>query len=274
MGKLAEREFILTAAALVLFEFVARRLLREGFKVSTSFREPDGWLVAERGEGYKPVLCAHLDTVFGVEGSMKPERKVVLTKSGHWLGANFLGCGGDDRAGVISLLESLPKLVGPLMIVCTLGEERGCLGAMRVPPILLTNAAYMIQVDRRGTNDAVFYDVATEQFQLNVLRELVPHKFNFEHGSFTDISVLCPAAGVCGVNLSAGYLHEHTPQERLQDNHLTHMASVVPLLVAALGAQRYVLPAVGSGVLPENLVDLTEEAFYRWWNKNGLGRNV
>lgn len=75
---------------------------------------------------------------------------------------------------------------------------------------------YIIQLDRRGDNDCVFYDCWNEEFMNYIMQ------FGYEMalGSFSDISTICPAWDIAGVNLSIGYRDEHTYGERLYLNPL------------------------------------------------------
>ena len=60
---------------------------------------------------------------------------------------------------------------------------------------------YIIQLDRRSSNDCVFYDCDNKEFTKYV------ESFGFLEGigSFSDISVICLSWGIAGVNLSVGY---------------------------------------------------------------------
>jgi hypothetical protein len=70
---------------------------------------------------------------------------------------------------------------------------------------------YVIQLDRRGADDCVFYDCDNSDFVDYV------EKFGFTTaiGTFSDISVICPEWKVAGVNLSIGYQNEHSMSEIL-----------------------------------------------------------
>ena len=70
---------------------------------------------------------------------------------------------------------------------------------------------YIIQLDRQGTNDCVFYDLYNPKFMDYI------ESFGFveDFGTFSDISILCPEWKICGVNLSVGYKNEHNRIETL-----------------------------------------------------------
>ena len=67
----------------------------------------------------------------------------------------------------------------------------------------------MIEFDRSGSNDCVFYTCGNQNFKDYV------ETFGFKTaiGSFTDIKVLGEAWDIAAVNLSSGYYNEHTENE-------------------------------------------------------------
>ena len=151
-------------------------------------------------------LVAHMDTVFKnpVADLYYDQRKGVL-----W---SPQGLGADDRAGIFAILKIIQSGLRPAIIFTT-DEEKGGLGATvlgsRDCPI--PNLKYMIQLDRHGTNDCVFYECFNEDFYDYV------ESFGFceAYGSFSDISFLMPQWNICGVNLSVGYEDEHSEVETL-----------------------------------------------------------
>jgi hypothetical protein len=70
---------------------------------------------------------------------------------------------------------------------------------------------FIIELDRRGTNDCVFYDCANEKF----VEYISSFGFTEAFGTFSDICEICPVWGVAGVNLSVGYQNEHSYGELL-----------------------------------------------------------
>ena len=159
-----------------------------------------GFLYAK---GTVPVLLvAHLDTVHR-EGV-----KIICYSKGGKILMSPQGIGGDDRAGVYMILQLL-KSHRCHVLFCE-DEEHGGVGAHHFAESNIKPAVnYIIEFDRRGSNDAVFYDCANEEFTQFVCG------FGFEEsiGSFSDISIVAPALGVAAVNLSSGYYNEHTAHE-------------------------------------------------------------
>jgi hypothetical protein len=158
-------------------------------------------------------LVAHMDTVFKfpVSDLYYDQRKGVL-----W---SPEGLGADDRAGIFAIIKILQDGLRPSVILTT-GEEDGGVGACAIcdkyPECPIPGLKYMIQLDRRGTNDCVFYDCYCPEFVDYV------ESFGFceRWGSFTDISFLMPQWQTVGVNLSVGYEDEHNKQEILNINPL------------------------------------------------------
>ena len=152
-------------------------------------------------------LVAHLDTVFKfVPNNIYYDR----VKNVMW---SPDGLGADDRAGVYSIMQLLKAGFKPTVIFTT-DEELGCVGALKIAadfPTPPTELKYIIELDRRGSNDCVFYECNNPQFDEYI--ESFGFVTNF--GSFSDISAICPQWKVAGVNLSVGYYNEHSVSETL-----------------------------------------------------------
>lgn len=166
-------------------------------------------------QGDIPVaLAAHMDTVFkGVPKEILYDReknKMITTDSS-------VGLGADDRAGVFAIIKIVQNGLRPC-IVFTVDEEMGCIGACALAdqPCPFDDLRYIIQLDREGAVDSVFYDCDNPNFEDYV------NKFGFvtNLGSCSDISALCPSWGMAGVNLSVGYFNNHTAYETLNVGYL------------------------------------------------------
>lgn len=155
-------------------------------------------------------LVAHADTVFKmpprIDNFYYDQEKDVI-----W---NPEGAGADDRAGVYAISYILRSTKLRPHIIITTGEESGCIGAGKMivkVPQFPGDLRFMIQLDRRGKNDSVYYDCDNKEFE----QYINPYGFETEWGSFTDISLLAPAWKVAAVNFSIGYEDEHHEIERL-----------------------------------------------------------
>ncbi len=185
-----------------LYDFVVEELNKYYKKVITQEKKE---FVAAKGD-IPIVLVAHLDTVFNEEGRKEmlifhdPEEDVTWSPN---------GLGTDDRAGVLMILRIIQKTKLRPCILFTTDEESIGTGAEAVAKKkqeLFGDISYVIELDRQGYKECVFYDCDNPEFQKFI------ENFGFETkiGTFTDISIICPEWGVAGVNLSVGYYYEHS----------------------------------------------------------------
>lgn len=152
-------------------------------------------------------IVAHLDTVFD-----SPPENIFYDRVKNVMWSPD-GLGADDRAGVYAIIQLIKKGLRPTVIFTT-DEERGALGAEKLIkdyPEAITELKYIIELDRRGSNDCVFYDCENPKFE----EYIETFDFVTAFGTFSDISIICPAWGIAGVNLSIGYINEHTYSELL-----------------------------------------------------------
>lgn len=156
-------------------------------------------------------LVAHMDTVH------KQIPKNIFFDRENGVIWSPEGIGADDRAGVFAIMQIIKSGLRP-NIIFTRDEEIGGLGATAVAKRgnPFGKLQYLIQLDRRGEKDCVFYDCDSASFEKYI------ETFGFETawGSFSDISEICPLWGVAGVNLSVGYFNEHTFSEYLRTDIL------------------------------------------------------
>lgn len=203
-------------------------------------------------------LVAHMDTVF-----KKPATDVYYDQQKNVIWSPQ-GLGADDRAGIFAILKIIQSGLRPAIIFTT-DEESGALGAeamIKAFPDAPQEFKYIIQLDRRGTNDCVFYDCANKKFETYV------ESFGFvtNWGSFSDISVLCPDWGIAGVNLSIGYMNEHQEIETLHVSHMLRTISIVKkMLMDVDNAATY-------EYIPDPMSYMYSYRFggynkYSWWNE-------
>ena len=162
-------------------------------------------------QGETPImLVAHMDTVFP-----KVPQELFWDKEKNVLWSPW-GAGFDDRAGVFAIYLLLAYHYRPSVLL-TLGEEAGGYGAIEAGEIIhpIEGVKYVVELDRRGEKDCVFYDEENEDFK-NYIKSF---GFVEADGIFSDICLLAPAWGLPCVNLSIGYQDEHTYSERLYCNH-------------------------------------------------------
>lgn len=204
-------------------------------------------------EGDIPVaLVAHADTVF------KNPPKTFFYDQKQTVLWSPEGMGADDRAGVYAIMEIIKHTNLRPHVIITTGEEIGCVGASKLVGHyhkFQYELKYMIQLDRRGVKDCVFYDCDNEQFEKFV------ESFGFETdwGSLSDISVLAPAWGIAAVNLSVGYYNEHSNTELLCFDFLHNTIEKVKKMLAYTKEHPEMEPWKYIPVISYN---------YQWFNPN------
>lgn len=177
-------------------------------------------------------LVAHMDTVFAA-----PPIDIYYDTNKNVLWSPD-GLGADDRAGLFAILQILKTGLRPHIILTT-DEEKGAIGAsalVQSGKCPFEDLRFVIQLDRRGSDDCVFYDCDNPEFT----RYIEDFGFVENWGSFSDISVLCPAWGIAGVNLSVGYYDEHSISETL---HAGALFSTIKKVVKILSTPTENIPA-------------------------------
>ena len=181
----------------------------------------DGYVYAE---GELPVLLvAHLDTVH------KQQCTEIINIDGNMSARE--GIGGDDRCGVYIIMNLINTLRCSVLF-CE-DEEIGCVGAKKFANSILIkelDVNYIIEFDRKGNNDAVFYSCDNPDFEEFILEHT---GFKTAWGSFSDISILAPKAKIAAVNLSSGYYNAHTTSEYVNYADMVNTIEVAKRLITA-----------------------------------------
>jgi len=198
-------------------EYMSKYLTYKNYEVI----DEDGFLYAK---GDVPVLLvAHMDTVH-------KERCSSIVKVGEKL-SSPQGIGGDDRCGVFIIANLIKKYHCSVLLLED--EEIGTVGARKFTKTEYINnldVNFMIEFDRKGNNDAVFYSCDNKDFTDYVLEHT---GYKLAIGSFTDISVLMPESKLCGVNLSCGYYNPHTTNEYVNYNEMLDTIEAAKALITA-----------------------------------------
>lgn len=197
--KITEFEEILRMRQKTLKKHLGAKLEAAGYEPKSE----DGFLYAK---GTFPVLLvAHMDTVH--------KDCVQKIKYSGAIMSSPQGIGGDDRCGIYAILQIIKDY--HCSVLFTEDEEIGCVGAekfVKSKYIINNDINYIIEIDRRGTNDCVFYSCDNPEFEKFI--ESTGY-FKTQWGSLSDISVIAPELGVAAVNLSSGYFNEHTLSETI-----------------------------------------------------------
>ena len=88
---------------------------------------------------------------------------------------------------------------------------------------------YIIEFDRKGARDAVFYSCANYEFEDFITSS---GYFQKAFGTFSDISVIAPEIGLAAVNLSSGYYKEHTVDEYINLKDIDNIIAEAKKLLA------------------------------------------
>ena len=182
-------------------------------------------------KGVAPVmLIAHLDTVH-----KQSVQEICAADNGNIL-SSPQGIGGDDRCGVYALVKVHELSAVKPWLLFTCNEEVGGIGAQAFSdchvqgklPAEIRDLKCLVEIDRRGANDAVFYDCYNPDFE-----DYITSKgFKTAFGSFSDISIIAPVLDIAAVNLSAGYYNAHRINEYIVRSELEHTIQKVAEIVA------------------------------------------
>lgn len=181
-----------------LKKYCQKQLSKLGYE---TIENKNGFLYAA---GDVPVLLvAHMDTVHfhSVKEIFYQKGKIYSPQ----------GIGGDDRCGIYMILKLVKTL--KCHVLFTEDEELGGIGVKKFTKrnkYKHMNVNYIIEFDRRGSHDAVFYECANADFTEFVQST---NFFKEEWGSYSDICDVAPHLGVAAVNLSCGYYRAHTVEE-------------------------------------------------------------
>jgi len=192
----------------------------------------------KEGDDQLPLLVAHTDTVATIPPTKSEilydhRQKVIIRKpTTTWNKWDAEPLGADDRLGVAMiylLLQQFPNAPALLLNY----EECGGYGAKQAASVLkeeLQRYPYLIELDRSGCRHFAHYGYITNEFREFML-SLLPN-WQFRQGTFTDISILCPAIKRCGVNIAIGYYNQHTPHEFVELQHTMKALNAVQKLLS------------------------------------------
>lgn len=225
----------------------------------------DGFLYSK---GTHPVLLvAHMDTVH-----KESPKTILYSKDGNTI-MSLEGIGGDDRCGIIMILEILKK--HDCSVVFLEDEEVGCVGARKFckAGIDIGEINYAVEFDRKGGNDYVFYKDYNKDFEAHI------KKFGFVKatGSCSDISHIAPEFKIEAVNISCGYYCPHCWYEYVK---LDEMYDIIERATKMIGektvkfdfVEPYVTKTVASPKYTPRFYDddYYQESIYGgpWWKNN------
>ena len=208
-------ETILRLPQMELKKALKAELRSRGYPVT----DKSGYLYAEGATTV--LLVAHMDTVH-----RQPVEQICYSTD-RTVAMSPQGIGGDDRCGIWMILQIL-HTADCHVLFCE-DEEIGCVGAKQFTRgNLQPQVNYIVELDRRGSNDAVFYSCDNPEFEDFITT------FGFETagGSCSDISYIAPYLATAAVNISCGYYCEHQRHEYILLEEMELNAARVAQMVA------------------------------------------
>ena len=203
-----------------LIKWLPQMLMAQGYEPICG----SGYIYAK---GTVPVLLtAHMDTVHKETVKDFYENE----EEGKHILSSPQGIGGDDRCGIYMILEII-KTHKCSVLFCE-DEEIGGIGSTsfcKTDFIYdLSELNYLIELDRAGKDDAVFYDCDNPEFTKFITENT---GYIESWGSFSDISILSPACKVASVNFSCGYYKAHTLAEEVVIEEMLNTIEIVKKLL-------------------------------------------
>lgn len=191
------------------FAYVLQELRKHDYSVHT---DNSNYVFAiPNGKCFPLMYVAHLDTVQG-----KRDLPIQLERIGDTI-INLRGIlGADDRAGVAITLDIVRRSEHLPYVLFTTGEESGCIGAKAFCKSGLLdqhakNIFLMVELDRRGFNELVTYRDMPEE----VLSIFSMFGYEKKYGSVSDVASLSDHSNIAHVNISCGFISQHTAFEQL-----------------------------------------------------------
>lgn len=145
----------------------------------------------------------------------------------------FQGLGADDKNGVWICLQCLMKY-DVLKAAFFVGEEIGCIGSGKADMDFFKDCRFVLQCDRRGSNDLITSICGTELCSEDFLDATDYAQFGYhnENGAMTDVLTLKEnGVSVSCVNMSCGYYEPHTNHEYTVKKDLFNCLSFVEHII-------------------------------------------
>ena len=143
------------------------------------------------------------------------------------------GLGADDKNGVWVCLKCLLKY-DVLKCALFVGEEVGCVGSSKADMDFFKDVRFVIQCDRRGSNDLIASICSTEIASKDFIEATGHEQFGYhlEEGMMTDVLTLKEnGLQVSAVNLSCGYYDPHSDHEFTVKRDLLNCLSFVEHII-------------------------------------------
>lgn len=188
----------------------------------------DGGIIV--GGKDKATLVSHMDIHPIIDTNHKEKRLLSFLNTVYCK----TGIGGDDRCGVLVILELLDRGYRP-NIIFTEKEEVGRVGVRKLIDNHLDlliditkDSPYLMGLDRKGFNEVVFYGCDNKEFINFLLNE---YHLDYNVGSFSDVSNLGPSLNKAICNVSVCYYSAHSENEYVNLKKLKFMINKIEGMV-------------------------------------------
>lgn len=222
----------------IMFLYIIDRLRR----LNINFEIDNiGNIIATKGEGIKPCIVSHIDTIHEFEDTFTIKSK--LTNRREILYAfnkgEQIGIGGDDKNGIYSCFYMLERFDNIKAVFFT-QEESGLIGSGEIDHKHFNDCGYILQLDRWGRGDFInsYYRSETTSFDASA----VLNKFGYKQteGLITDsINLFLNGLELSCVNISCGYYLHHTSKEVIDLNEFYNSLLFTKELIEYLGEYVY-----------------------------------
>lgn len=158
-----------------------------------------------------PILVAHTDNV------LNGEREPVFDLNRRCISGRNVGIGFDDKAGIMAIISLWQHFKEQrFRIIFPADEEVGGVGSQAMNPVWYTDAAWILELDRKGNKDLIQVSGGTRLCSDEFASKWEALGFEKADGVYTDVNEFKPNADWINMaNLSIGYYSPHTNNEYL-----------------------------------------------------------
>lgn len=163
-----------------------------------------------------PCIVSHIDQVQTIHSkdfeAIETKDIIFGWSSNH---KRMEGLGADDKNGIWICLKCLLKY-DHIKAAFFVGEEIGCVGSEKADMDFFNDCRFVIQCDRRGSDDLItsigYTEIASKEFI--GATDFAQFGYHLEEGMMTDVLQLKEnGLSVAAVNMSCGYYQPHTDNE-------------------------------------------------------------
>lgn len=185
-------------------------------------------LVSKGHTEHYPCFCSHMDTVHNYEDGFSlyiqryDNRDYLLAMNDN---GKFVGCGGDDHAGIATCIYLLRELEN-VKVAFFSQEESGGVGSKNVKSKFFEDIAFIGSIDRWGGCDFITShgsgDSISTDFKNDVKNIIDKYGYKETSGLFTDCWNVQDKVNISAFNVSCGYYKHHSDFEFQDLSELWH----------------------------------------------------